>query len=80
MSFSDSKFGAVVEKGVSAFLTLGLVSALVKLGTTDTGPTPDQKAAIAAEEATDKAEIAKQDLQKQEAIMEEQRRRSAPSP
>jgi len=80
MSFSDSKFGAVVEKGVSAFLTLGLVSALVKLGTTNTGPTPDQKTAIAAEEATDKAEIAKQDLQRQEAIMEEQRRRSAPSP
>jgi hypothetical protein len=80
MSFSDSKFGSAVEKGVSAFLTLGLVSALIKLGTSDTGPTPDQKTAIAAEEATDKAEIAKQDLQKQEAIMEEQRRRSAPSP
>lgn len=80
MSISDSKFGQAVEKGVSAFMTLGLVSALVKLGTTDTGPTPDQKAAIAAEEAKDKAEIAKEDLQKQEAILEEQRRRSAPSP
>lgn len=80
MSFSDSKFGSAVEKGVSAFLTLGLVSALVKLGTSNSGPTPDQKTAIAAEEATDKAEIAKQDLQRQEGIMEEQRRRSAPSP
>ena len=80
MSFSDSKFGAAVEKGVSAFLTLGLVSALIKLGTTDTGPTPDQKTAIAAHDAEVKAEIAKDQLRKEEAILEEQRRKMAPSP
>ena len=45
-----SKFTNLLGAVVSTFLTIGLVSTLLKLATTDTGPTPDQKTALMAQE------------------------------
>jgi hypothetical protein len=78
-----SKFSDMVGTAVSTFLTIGLVSALIKLGTSNSGPTPEQKAVLQAQEEQRKAEIARLDAQKEEAFLQEERRKayfSTPSP
>jgi hypothetical protein len=68
-----SKFTDMVTTAV----TVGLVSFLFKLGTSDTGPTPEVKAALQAQDEQRKAEMAKDDLAREEAIVKEERRKLA---
>ncbi len=59
------------------------VSLIFKLASIDSGPTPEQKAALQAADDRRKAAIALEDAQRQEAAAEEDRRRaffSTPAP